>query len=479
MNDSLKSITINAISWSFIETVVFRGMQFVVGILLARMLFPDQFGLIGMLSIFFAIAQAFLLSGFSSALIQKRDVSQIDMCSIFYFNIVVGILAAGFLCIIAPWIAKFYKQPILTPMTRVLSITLVVNSLGVVQNTILIRKINFKLLTKVTVLCSFLSGIIGISLAANGFGVWSLVVQQISSSLFRTMSLWYINIWRPALVFSYNALRDMFGFGSKLLYSNLINQFFENIYFIFIGKLYSASDLGYFTRAKSLQELPSNTVSEMVGRVTFPVFSTIQDDPVRVKNGFKTVLTGMVLMIFPLMVGLAVISRPLVNILLTEKWAQSIPYIQLMCVVGLFYPLQFINVDVLTALGRSDIILRIEIIKKILVVINIIVTWTYGIIALIYGMIAVEIISYYINCYYIKILINYSISEQISDFMPYLIISLIMGAIVYIVGLMPVGRNNMILLFQVFIGGVIYISLCWLFKLRVFMEILSYKFRNV
>jgi len=483
VNDSLKSKTLYGISWSFVDAVILRGVQFIVGILLTRLLFPAQFGLIGMLAVFFAVAQAFLLSGFGSALIQKRDATQIDMCSIFYFNIVVGILAAGLLCIVAPWIAAFYHQPILSSMTMVLSITLVINSFGVVQTTSIIKNVNFKLLSKVTAISSVISGLISVMLALNGFGVWSLVALQVSDSFFRTVTLWVINTWRPEWIFSFDSLKEMFGFGSRLLLTNILNQFFNNIHFIVIGKLFSASDLGYFTRAKSLQELPSNTFSDMVGRVTFPVFSSIQDDPVRIRQGFKKVLTGMALVIFPLMIGLAVVSRPLVIILLTDKWVQSIPYIQLMCIVGMFYPLQLININVLTAIGKSGIILRLEIIRKTLLVISIVFAWRYGIIAMIYGIIFVEIISYSINCHYLKKLVRYSLYQQIYDVLPYLIMASIMGFVVYLVGLLnvynPVLNNIASLLSQIVLGCLVYVALCWLFKLDVFMDILKFKWKSL
>ena len=222
MADSLRSKTIHALSWSFVESIGLQGVRFIIGIVLARLLFPEQFGLIGMLTIFMAVAQTFLDSGFGAALIQKREATQTDICSIFYFNIVVGLVAAGLLCLVAPWIAAFYNQPILTPLTRAMSLIIVINSFGLIQSTILTKEIDFKTQTKVSLIASVLSGIIGVTLAAAGFGVWSLVVQQISSAFFRTVFLWLLNSWRPALIFSLKSLREMFGFGSRLLASGLL-----------------------------------------------------------------------------------------------------------------------------------------------------------------------------------------------------------------------------------------------------------------
>ena len=267
----------------------------------------------------------------------------------------------------------------------------------------------------------------------------------------------------------FDALRDMFGFGSRLLVSGVLNQIFDNIYLMVIGKLFSAADLGFFTRAKTLNDLPAQTLSGIVSRVTFPVFSSIQDDPVRIKKGLQKALTMLVLVNFPMMIGLAVAARPLVLVLLTEKWAPCIPYLQLLCLAGLLYPLHLMNLNVLQALGRSDLFLRLEIIKKALIVINIVVTYRWGIAAMIYGMIITSLLSYYFNSYYNGVLINYPIKEQVNDLLPYLIMSLLTGTVAYSAG-MVLSNNWILLSVQVGISGILYIFLCRAFRLKAFME---------
>ena len=471
MVPSLKYKTINALSWSFLESVVMRGMQFIIGVILARILLPEQFGLIGMLMIFTVVAQTFVESGFGAALIQKREASAADICSIFYFNVFVGVLATGFLCLIAPWVADFYNQPILTPLMRVLSLTIFISSLGVIQDTLLTKDINFKAQTKRSLFAGLLSGAVGIGFAFAGFGVWSLAAQQVSNSVFRTACLWVLSPWRPALTFSFGALQKMFGFGSRLLFSGLLNRVFENIYFLVIGRLFSAVDLGFFTRAKTLQELPSQTLSDVVGRVTFPVFSKSQDDPVRLKKGLKKALGALVLLNFPLMTGLAVTCRPLVLILLGEKWAGCVHYLQLLCILGLLYPVHAMNLNILTSMGRSDLFLRLEIIKKILIVVSILITWRWGISAMIYGMIATSVVSCYLNSYYTRILIDYSPGEQLKDLFPYLAAAVVMGATAFAVGLLRFPNNLLMLSAQVVTGTGIYLGLCWAFRLAAFDEI--------
>ncbi len=471
MEDNLQHKTIHALSWSFVEVVAQKTVQFVIGIVLARLLFPEQFGLIGMLTIFMAVAQSFLDSGFGAALIQKREITKTDTCSIFYFNILVGLVAAGALCLVAPWIAAFYKQPILTPLMRALSLTIVINSFGMIHSIVLTRQINFKTLTKVSLIAGALSGIIGITLAALGYGVWSLVVQQVASALFSVICLWSFNPWRPEMIFSFNAMREMFGFGSRLLFSGLLNQIFDNIYFVVIGRLFSAADLGYFTRAKTMNDLPTLTLSGMVARVTFPVFSTIQDDPARMKRGLKKALTILVLVNFPMMIGLAFIARPLVLVMLTEKWIACVPYLQLLCVAGLLLPLHMMNLNILQALGRSDLFLRLEIIKKVMIAISIAITWRWGISAMIYGIIINSIIGYYLNSYYTGVLISYPLSEQVTVLVPYLLVSVLMGIFVYTVGLLRYSHHWSMLLVQITTGIVIYVFLCSVFRLKVFIEI--------
>ena len=471
MTENLKQKTLGAISWSFVESIVARGVQFVIGVVLARLLFPEQFGQIGMLMIFIAVSQAFLDSGFGDALIQKQGITQTDICSIFYFNIVVGFAAAGLLSLAAPWIAAFYKLPVLTPLTRALSLTIVINSFGLIQNALLTKQINFKTQTKVSLIAGVLSGIIGIVLAVRGFGVWSLVIQQISSTFVRTVCLWLFSSWRPILVFSFDSLREMFGFGSRMLFSVLLSRIFDNIYLVVIGRLFSAADLGFFTRAKTMNDIPTQTLSEMVGRVTFPIFSMIQDDPARLKRGLKKSLATLVLVDFPMMIGLAITARPLVLVLLTTKWEPSIPHLQLLCVAGLLYPLHLMNLNMLQALGRSDLFLRLEIIKKFLIVVNIAITWRWGISGMICGMIVISIISFYLNSYYNGILISYPIKEQVLDLFPYLIMASLMGVVVYAAGLLPFANHWSMLLVQLTTGVVVYVLLCRVFRLQAFMDL--------
>jgi teichuronic acid exporter len=470
MADSLKSTTLRAVSWTFLEAVGVRGTQFIVGIVLARLLLPEQFGLIGMLTVFMAVAQSLLDSGFGAALIQKRDVTHVDTCSIFYFNIVVGFVAAGLLCLAAPWIAAFYGQPILAPLTRAMSAIIVINSLALVQNTILTKELNFRAMTKITLAGSLLSGGVGIASAVAGLGVWSLVIQQLSNASLRTLFLWLVSPWRPAWLFSRQSLRGMFGFGSRVMASGLLNTIFANIYWLIIGKLFSATDLGYFTRAQKMQELPAQTLSWMVGRVTFPVFSSIQDDRARIKRGLRRVLTSLAFVSFPITIGILVTARPLVIVLLTEKWAPCVPYLRLLCLAGLLFPMNWFNANVLFAIGRSDLCFRLEVIKKALTVISIAILWRWGIEALIWGQIVISILSYGLNSYYNGVLIGYPTWEQARDLAPYALPTVVMGLGVYLVGHIPLPSEWLLLLIQMLTGVVLCLGFARLLRLPEFLE---------
>ncbi|MEE9303395.1 MAG: lipopolysaccharide biosynthesis protein [Thiotrichaceae bacterium] len=472
MSRSLKSKTLHGLFWSFFERVGQQGIQFIILIILARLLLPEQFGLIAMLTIFMAIAQSFINSGFGQALIQKKNATHVDECSIFYFNIFVGFLAAGLLCLAAPWIADFYNQPLLTPLTRVLSLNLIINAFGLVQTTLLTKHIDFKTQLKVSMIATFLSGTIGVTMAFKGFGVWSLVAQSLSSNLFRTALLWVFHRWRPAWAFSYASLRIMFAFGSKLLCASLIHTIFDNMYLIVIGKVFSAGDLGFYSRAKRIQQLPVMNISTSVGRVSFPVFSSIQEDKARLKRGVRKALTTLAMINFPMMIGLAIVARPLVIVLLTDKWLPCVPYLQLHCAVGALYPLHVINLNVLIAQGRSDLNLRINILKNAMRIVALVITLRWGIDAIIYGQIAVSLLTYVVNSHYTAKLIDYPIQEQVGDILPYLGVAVTMGVGVHAIHYTGLANNVLLLTtLQILSGAALFMVLCAALRLQVFVEI--------
>lgn len=470
---SLRAKTLRGVAWSLVERGGLLGIQFIISVVLARLLQPAQFGIIAMLNIFMAVAQSLIDSGFTSALIQKQSATRIDESSVFYFNIVIGCAAAATLCFAAPWIAAFYKMPSLVAMARVLSLTLVINAFGMIQGTLMSKRVDFKRQMKVSTVAAAASGAVGILLAYKGLGVWSLVYQSLCGSVFRTILLWLVYSWRPVRAFSLASLRAMFSYGSKVLLTGLIDTIYTNVYQLVIGKVYSPADLGLYTRAMGIQQLPVMSITHSIGRVTFPVYASIQDDKARLKRGVKETLTTVTLVTLPLMVGMAACARPLVRVLLTDKWLPSVPYLQLLCIVGMLHPLHNVNLNVLKAQGRSDLFFRLDLIKKGIAAAFIVTTYRWGITAIICGQIVSSFIAYYLNSYYTGKMLKYPIAEQVADLLPTLGLATGMGAVMFALTLFPIRNQPILLALQVVAGVAIYLLLCWRFRVPSFVAMVE------
>ena len=429
--ESLKQKTTKGLFWSSVERFSNQGMSFLFSVILARMLDPSDFGIIAMITIFFAVAQSFVDSGFSNALVRKTDRREEDFSTCFYFNIGVGIMAYIVLFLIAPLVASFYNQPILSPIIRITGLGVVLNSLCVVQQALFTIKIDFKSQAKVTLSATIISGIVGVVLAYQGYGVWALVWQGVVLSLVRMGLLWLMSKWRPKAGFSKDSFHYLFGYGSKLLASGLLDTIYNNIYPIVIGKFYSPAQLGNYSRALSFAQLPSSNITSILQRVTFPVLSTIQDDIPRLQANYRRLLKLSAFIIFPLMTGLAAVAFPMIRLILTPKWEGCSLYLQIICFALMWYPIHAINLNLLQVKGRSDLFLRIEIIKKIVGVCIMCITIPLGITAMCIGMVASSLISLFINTYYTGKLINIGCLKQMRDLTPIFINSLIMGGIVY------------------------------------------------
>jgi O-antigen/teichoic acid export membrane protein len=454
---NIKQKTINGMVWSVSERLSLQVVHTLISIVLARLLDPSEFGLIGMLVIFTSIAQSILDSGFGSALIQKKDATDIDSSSIFYFNLLIGIVLASILFFSAPFIAQFYEQPILTSLTRVLSLNMVINAFSLVQLSLLRKAMAFKKQFTVSIISVFISGICGILAAYNGLGVWSLVIQTLSNSISQATLLWIINKWRPTRQFSLNSLKTMYSFGSKLLIAGLIETIFKNIYQTFIGKNYSAQALGYYSRATTMESAASVATSMALGQVIFPAFSPYQDDDETLRKVHSATIKMSMFLHVPLMIGLIAIAEPLFIFLLTDKWADSIPYFQLLCVVGLLFPMVVQHYNLFRIKGRSDLHLKLEIVKYIMTGLAIFLTYKSGIFALLYGQIAVAIITHVIVSQVAGKLLNYSLVDQLKALFPIAAVSSAMGLVMYFVGTLNITSNLVKFTAQILSGIGIYI----------------------
>ena len=473
MPESLKTSTLNAIGWSLIERLSNQGLNFIISIIIARILSPEDFGLVAMLTIFSAIGHSFINSGFGQALIQKKNATHEDECSIFYFNISVAILFTLILYISSPYIARFYNQPVLLNIARVLSFVFIINSLGLIQRTLLTKELDFKTQLKVSLIGSIFSGIVAIILAMLGFGVWSLVVMSLLNESLITLSLWYFRSWRPSFLFSITSLKSMYNFGSKLFIVSVTNSFFSNMYQLIIGKLFTPSDLGFYTRGMSISRYPTAIIQSVIGQVSFPVLSKIQNDKEQIKKLTQKAVKLAAFVTFPLMFGIIATSESIVTVLLTDKWFESVPYLQLLCIVGMLYPIQAVNLNALNAQGRSDLHLKVDSIYKILVIIMLLLTYKYGIIGIIIGQILNSIIAFYLYSYYSGKILYYSFIQQLKDLMPSFLLSFLMFLVVYAIKYAGIENIYFEFIVQMFLGVIVYTFLNYFFRIEEFLYVVK------
>lgn len=473
MPESLKSRTFKGTLWSSIERFSVQGIQFVVMIVMARILTPDDYGLVGMLEIFIAISQSLIDSGFSQALIRKLDRSETDNSTVFFFNIGVGAILYLILFLCAPLIADFYDQPILTPLTRAVGIGLIFNSLTVVQRALLTIDLDFKTQAKASLIGVFASGVAGIWMAYSGYGVWAIVAQQLCNLALTTLFLWILSKWKPVWRYSWKSFRELFGFGSKLLISGLIDTAYRKIYPIVIGKMYKAADLGYFTRGQQFSDLISSNITGILQRVTYPVLCSIQDEDTRLRDAYRKILRISGFVMFPLLAGLAAVAKPLVVTLLTEKWLFTATLLVPMCLTGMWYPVHAINLNLLQVKGRSDLFLKLEIIKKAIAIAILCITIPMGIVPMCWGMFVNTFISLIINTHYTGKLIGLGFISQMKDLFPTFLLSIATGAIVYTTLELISVSYIISLLIGIAEAIAIYTVLAALFRFSEFKELIS------
>lgn len=462
MSESLKNKTQKGLAWSMIERFATQGVQFLFGIILARMLSPDDYGVIAMPLVFLAIAQCFIDSGFSGALIRKPNLTEDDLSTAFYFNIGVGVICYLILFFTSPLIADFYNTPILADLLKVTALATLFNPLCAVQQAILTKKIDFKTQAIVSLAGALVSGLVGLVMAYTGFGVWALVFQQVGGYVIRTILLWILGKWKPKRRWSWESFHYLWGYGSKMLASGLLETIYSNIYPIVIGKYFSANDLGNYTRAQQFSNLPSSNVTGVLQRVTFPVLSNIQNEDERLARNYRKILKLSAFLIFPLMMILSAVADPLIRVLLSDKWEGCIILLQILCFSLMWYPIHAINLNLLTVKGRSDLFFRLEVFKKIIGVCIMVVTIPHGIIWMVSGGIVSSMISLIINTYYTGKLINVGYLKQMGDLLPIFGVSFAVWIIVH--GSMMMSSNIYVqLIIGCLVGGIMYLVLAKLF----------------
>lgn len=478
MAESLRGKTLKGMIWSFAENFSLQGIQFIIGILLARVLSPSDYGMVGMLVIFTAVSQTLINSGFSTALVRKNNRTQTDLSTTFYFNIVVGFVLYFVLFFSGPLIADFYNTPLLSDLIKVSAISLILNSLCIVQQALFTIKMDFKTQAKISVIGALVTGAGGVTMAYTGFGVWSIVWPGVFGGAVRCILLWVWGKWRPTWEYSWKSFKELFGFGSKLLIAGIIASIYDNLYSIVIAKKFSASSLGYYSRAEGYSNLPATTISHTLHRVTFPLLCQIQDDNTRLQSTYRQLIALSAFIVFPIMIWGATLANPLITIMITDKWIECVPYLQILCISKMLYPIHILNNNLLQVKGRSDLFLKIDIAKKIVGVIVLIITARYGIIWMCIGILISYILFLFINTYYTGKLINIGLKQQLKDILPSYILSISMGGIIWVIT-----KSLDSYTIQIIVGSIIgisyYISTAYIFKLKELLYLQTYVINNL
>lgn len=469
---SLRGKVLSGLFWKVLENGGVQIVQFVISLILARMLGPERYGTIALLLVFIAIANVFIQSGFQTALIQKRQVDDLDYSSVFYLGLGVALLLYAVIFAGAPAVAAFYHDPELKSMLRVLALMIFFGAVVSVQTAMVSRKMEFRKMCAASLLATCLSGIAGVIGAYRGLGTWALVVQQLGTQFLLMVFLWVLVGWKPMRAFSFSRVKALFSYGWKLLCSSLLDTVYNNLYTMVIGRIYQKDVVGYYNRGNQFPQLIVNNLAASIQAVMLPAFSASQEDKERMKAMVRRSIVTSAFVIFPMMAGLIAVAKPLISIILTEKWLPCVPFLQIMCVAYAMWPIHIANLQAINALGRSDIFLKLEIIKKALGLAVLAVSIPFGIYAMVWLKASTDFVGTIINAYPNKKLLNYSFLEQWRDVFPALILSVVMGAIVY--SLQFFIHNNWILLTAQISGGVlIYGGLAWIFKIESFRYLLG------
>lgn len=463
---------LNNLLWRFLERCGAQGVTFIVSIVLARILDPTVYGTVALVTVFTTIMQVFVDSGMGNALIQKKNADDLDFSTVFYFNIVVCLALYGIMFAVAPFIASFYEMPELTPIVRVLSLTLIISGVKNVQQAYVSRNMLFKRFFFATLGGTVGAAVIGIWMAYRGYGVWALVAQNLFNLTLDTLILWLTVKWRPKWVFSFKRLKGLFSYGWKLLVSAILETVYNDLRQLIIGKLYTSDDLAQYNRGEQFPKLIVSNINTSIDSVLLPTMSSEQDHKERVRSMTRRAIRTSTYLMMPMMIGLAVCAEPLVKLILTDKWLPCVPFLRIFCFTYAFFPIHTANLNAIKAMGRSDVFLKLEIIKKVVGMITLLSTMWFGVMTMAYSLLFMSFVGQLINSWPNRKLLDYKYSEQFKDMLPQIILSLSMGAIVYCVSFLDLS-SIVTLCIQILLGVVIYIGLSALFKMESFEYVLG------
>lgn len=461
---SLTNKTIGGVFWAFLERFGAQILQMVIFIVLARLLAPKAFGLMGMLAIFVQLSQSLVDSGFGQALIQKKNTDEIDYSSVFFFNLIISLCLYAILYFSAPKIAEFYRESELINLIRVLGLQFIISAFSLVQIARLTKEVEFKKLMVIKLPSTLLGGTTGIIAAYSGFGVWSLVIYQLTDKLAYSVQIWFHSNWKPIWIIKLNRIKTLFDFGGKLMLEGLISTVYNNLYELLIGKYYSAAQVGFYTQAKQIKQIPVLNISVALERVTFPILSDIQEDDLRLSRAFQKIMRQVIFILSPLMIGGIVLAEPLFEFVLTEKWLPAAPYFQVLCISGLFYPLNVYNLNILKVKGRSDLYLYLGLVNKGISIIVIFFIVKYSVMALLLFQAIKSIIAYVFYGQICGKLIGYNLKNQFSDIWKFLTFSIVSGIFVHIILNQFLLSNVGTIIIGAAIGFVVYGLLIYIFE---------------
>ncbi len=471
---SLTNQTITGLKWTFLETFVLKGSLFLVTIFLARILGPKEFGLMGLLSIFIALGVTLVESGLSLSLIRTKDADQDDFSTVFFTNLIFSVVVYFLFFISAPFISDFFNQPILIDLIRVYCLSFVLSAFSSIQTTILIKELKFKILTILNFPGTIIGIIISIFLVYQNAGVWSIVWMYLTSQLINVILLWYFSSWKPKLVFSKDKFNHHFNYGYKLMLAAILDTIFKNSYNVVIGKIFPLKYLGYYDRSQTLNEYPVSVFTGIINKVSYPILSLLQDEKERITNSYKKLIKTSFFVSAPLMLGMAAVAQPLFLLVLGKEWNEAVVFFQILCLASIFYPIHAFNIIVLKVYGRTDLYLKLEVIKKIIIIASILSSLQFGIYGLLWSNVVTSVVALIINTYYSGKMINYTLKNQLIDIIPIVFSSTLMAlGIFYLVILL----NHFGLIFQLIIplilGSVFYLILNFIINRQTILIILQ------
>lgn len=458
---------INNFIWRLAERCGAQLVTFIVSIVLARILAPEDYGTIALVTVFTTILQVFVDSGLGTALIQKKDADDLDFSSVFFFNFAVCLVLYLGMFIAAPFIAEFYNDASLTQVVKVISLTIVISGVKGIQQAYVSRHMMFKRFFFSTIGGTIFSAFFGIALAYAGFGVWALVAQQLSNTVIDTLILWLTVKWRPKLMFSWTRLKGLLKFGWKLLVSALLDTGYSNLRNLIIGKMYSSSDLAFYNQGDKFPKVIVTNINTSIDSVLLPTMSSAQDDRECVKNMTRRAIKTSTYVMAPLMMGMAFCAEPIVQLVLTDKWLPCVPYLRIFCITYMFWPIHTANLNAINAMGRSDWFLKLEIIKKIMGMTILLSTMWFGVMVMAYSLLVSNVLGQIINSWPNRKLLNYSYLDQVKDFAPGILLAVFMGVCVYFIGYIPL-PTIVTLVIQIIAGATIFITLSAILKLEEF-----------